>query len=327
MIEQYINDLFQKLHLGKVILPVETVSGGFMHRMYKVRTSEKIYAVKYLNPNIMARADAISNFQRAEALEKIIEDAKIPIVPALIFDNRKMQNIDGQFFYIFDWHEGKITDWNHITNEQCYAAGSILGSIHAIESKTEKSDVPESHIDWEGYLSKARNTNVEIANLLEHNLQLLSHAENEVNKARKALPDFCCISDEDMDPKNVMWENGKPYVIDLECLDYGNPVSHVLQLSLQWAGITTCNLDLKLTKSFFKGYLEAYDNGFRAYDKVFGLAYTWIEWLEYNLNRALGNCMDDAEKSMGVSEVKNTLNRMRYIYEHEKEILSVLQNL
>ena len=90
-----------------------------MHRMYKVRTSEKIYAVKYLNPNIMARADAISNFQRAEALEKIIEDAKIPIVPALIFDNRKMQNIDGQFFYIFDWHEGKITDWNHITTEQC----------------------------------------------------------------------------------------------------------------------------------------------------------------------------------------------------------------
>ena len=49
----------------------------------------------------------------------MIEDAKIPIVPALIFDNRKMQNIDGQFFYIFDWHEGKITDWNHITTEQC----------------------------------------------------------------------------------------------------------------------------------------------------------------------------------------------------------------
>lgn len=47
----------------------------------------------------------------------------------------------------------------------------------------------------------------------------------------------------------------------------------------------------------FEGYLEACDNGFRAYSEVFGLAYTWVEWLEYNIRRALGECMDEANRA------------------------------
>ena len=148
-----------------------------------------------------------------------------------------------------------------------------------------------------------------------------------MNKARLALPPIETIIDEDMDPKNVMWNNGVPVVIDLECLDYGNPISSALQLSLQWSGITTCDLDLRKVRAFFEGYTNAFDCGFKAYDKVFGLAYTWIEWLEYNITRALGDCMDESERSMGVSEVKNTINRIRYIYEHDSEIKDVLASL
>ena len=117
-----------------------------------------------------------------------------------------------------------------------------------------------------------------------------------------------------------MWENGKPLVIDLECLDYGNPASHVLQLALQWSGITTCNLKLNLVSSFFEGYHQAYDNGFHDYQKIFGLAYTWIEWLEYNIQRALGACTDEAERQMGVEQVVQTINRIKYLREKEDDI-------
>ena len=123
-----------------------------------------------------------------------------------------------------------------------------------------------------------------------------------------------------MDPKNVLWENGNPLVIDLECLDYGNPASHVLQLALQWSGITTCNLKLNLVKSFFAGYQKAYDNDFHDYSKIFGLAYTWIEWLEYNIQRALGACADEAERQMGVEQVVQTINRIKYLREKEDDI-------
>lgn len=158
------------------------------------------------------------------------------------------------------------------------------------------------------------------------NIQLLIHAEKELNAARSSLPDILCISNEDMDPKNVMWENGKPLVIDLECLDYGNPVSHALQLALQWAGTITYNIDVEKITAFFEGYLAVYDNGFRAYSSVFGLAYTWVEWLEYNIQRALGACVDEAERTLGISEVNNTINRINYIRSMEKEIKEALDS-
>lgn len=328
MIEQLIIKLFREIGLSEVIAPVVSVSGGFMHRMYKVHAGDKYYAVKHLNPNIMNRAEAISDFDRAEALESILEDAGIPVVPALVLNKKKRQMIDGHYFYVFDWLEGNVTDWNHISREQCYLAGNVLGKIHSLESKIMMAEEPEVRkTDWNSYIDTAVMSNNEISPLLTESKQLLLYAEAELNNARKQLPKISCISDGDMDPKNVMWENGRPLVIDLECVNYGNPISHALQLALQWSGIVTCNIDLALVRAFFEGYLKAYDNGFRCYDEVFGLAYTWVEWLEYNISRVLGSNIDEAERTIGVSEVNNTLNRIRYIYKLEEEIKTSLRQL
>ena len=328
MIEETIAKLFKENSLGDILLPIKPVSGGFMHRMYRVNTKDRSYAVKHLNSNVMKRPDAPANYKKAEALESKLENAGIAIVPALTLDGKKMQEADGEYFYIFNWVEGKITDWYDITPEQCKMAGNIQGRIHAIEYEEKSSAEPEiCSIDWSGHIAAAKTLNSEIAPVLKENEQLLYYAVDEMNKAREALPLIETIIDEDMDPKNVMWNKGEPVVIDLECLDYGNPVSSAVQLSLQWSGITTCDLDLEKVKSFFEGYKSAFDCGFKAYDKVFGLAYTWVEWLEYNIERALGDCMDESERSMGISEVKNTLNRIKYLYEHESEIKEVLASV
>ena len=266
-----IKQLFETLSLGTVTLPVVPVSGGFMHRMYKVCTANHTYAVKHLNPEIMKRPTAMENYKKAERLEAILESARIPIVPALAFDGKKMQELLGNYFYIFDWHEGNITDWNNITAEQCWKAGNIQGRIHAIGARQTAPSEPElSTIDWNEYLAKAADCK-EVEVLLKENLPLLEYAQTELNKARQSLPNITTIIDEDMDPKNVMWNNGEPVVIDLECLDYGNPVSSAIQLSLQLSGITLCDFDAENQKAFFQGYFQAYDNGFRDYKIVFGL--------------------------------------------------------
>lgn len=320
-IEELIAKLMPECGLGAVILPIESVSGGFLHRMYRVSTECGIYAVKHLNPQIMSRPGVHDNYKRAETIEHLLEQEGIPIVPSLTVNGNKMQNIEGHYFYIFNWQEGHITDWNHITNDECNIAGNILGKIHAINPQNISHTEPEfSKINWHEYAQKAQDEKSEIASLLADNVQLLIYAEKELNQARASLPDIICISNEDMDPKNIMWDKGKPRVIDLECLDYGNPISHVLQLALQWSGITTCNIDIEKMVAFFDGYLAAYDNCFRAYSSVFGLAYTWVEWLEYNIQRALGACTDEAERMMGISEVRSTINRIKYIKDVEKEI-------
>lgn len=324
-IEELLVKLMRVCGLGEIIADVETVSGGFIHRMYKVTTNSGIYAVKHLNAEIMKRPDAQENYARAEKIERMIEKSDVPIVPAMVMRGRKMQEIDGSFFYVFRWQNGQITDWNHISKEECYKAGNILGRIHAIEPRNIEAQMPEmSNIDWHSYLLKAKEEGSVISSILEENEELLIYAEKELNRARASLPAMVCLSNEDMDPKNIMWDNGMPWVIDLECLDYGNPISHAMQLALQWSGIVTCEMNVDRMIAFFDGYLEAYDNCFRGYSDVVGVAYTWVEWLEYNIQRALGNCVDEAERELGISEVRNTINRIAYIHQMEPQIKAAL---
>lgn len=326
-IERVLANLMAACGLGAISSPVESVSGGFLHRMYRVTTDCGTYAVKHLNPEIMGRPGVFENYARAERLESMIEKEGIPIVPSMTIHGNKMQNIEGHYFYIFNWQEGHITDWNNISNHECHMVGNILGRIHAIDPQNVSHQEPKlSEIDWHGYVLKTKEGKSEIASLLEDNEELLIYAEKELNKARVSLPDIQCVSNEDMDPKNIMWDNGNPWVIDLECLDYGNPISHVLQLALQWSGIVTCDMEIEKMIAFFDGYMEAYDNCFRAYSDVFGLAYIWVEWLEYNIRRALGVCMDEEEKTMGISEVRNTINRIKYIHTIEKNIKAALDS-
>lgn len=326
-IDKQISDLMKQCHLGAVIAPITPVSGGLMHKMYRVETDCGIYAVKCLNPEIIKRPDVLENYARAEQIERILEEKGLPIVPALTIDGQKMQHMANRYFYIFAWQEGKITDWHHITKEQCRTAGNILGQIHAVDPQNVSHKEPEvSNINWQAYVRKAEDQKSEIAAMLSEHLELLVSAENELNQARAALPDILCLTNEDMDPKNVMWDNGNARVIDLECLDYGNPISGALQLALQWAGITTCELDIEKMTAFFDGYLAAYDNCFRAYSSVFGITYTWIEWLEYNIQRSLGEQSDDAERALGMSEVKNTIHRICYIHDLEPEIKKILNS-
>ncbi len=329
MKEKTIENLLVKLvhicGLGEIIADVESVSGGLMHRMYKVITDSGVYAVKHLNAEIMKRPGVHENYARAEKIEGILENNDIPIVPAMVIGGNKMQKVDDQFFYIFRWQEGRITDWNHISEEMCFKAGNILGRVHGIAPKNIAYEAPEtSHIDWRGYVLRAKEQNSRITSLLEDNAVFLVYAENELNKARASLPPVLCLSNEDMDPKNIMWDHGIPWMIDLECLDYGNPISHVMQLALQWSGIVSGKMDVDKMIAFFDGYLEAYDNCFRGYSDVVGVAYTWVEWLEYNIQRALGNCMDEAERQLGISEVYNTMDRLKYIHKTVPQIKEAL---
>ena len=168
--------------------------------------------------------------------------------------------------------------------------------------------------------------NNSIATVLEDNLELLENSQEKLNEARRRLPSLRAICDDDMDPKNIMWDEGKAYVIDLECLDYGNPVSSCFNLSLQWSGTVNERFEKENLVAFYKGYLKAYDNGFRSYDKLFGIAYTWVEWLEYNIRRALGmEGKEEEEIKLGAEETIRTIDRIRYLNSIEDDICSVLK--
>ena len=327
-----ITKLMKRCGLGEVTAEITPVSGGLMHRMFKVTTESGTYAVKCLNPDIMKRPTARENYAVAETLEARLEEANIPMVAAMTIDGRKMQELDGNYFYIFRWQKGRITDAVNVTAEQCRKAGEMLGKIHAIDSKAaepQEGETPElSGIDFAEYARMAKEDGSPVAELLAESTGELTAAQQRLNEARLTLPAIVSICDNDMDPKNVMWFRGKPYVIDLECLAYDNPAGAFVDLALQWAGMANGTYQKERLIAFYEGYRSVYDNGFRAYDKLYGIAYTWVEWLEYNIRRALGlEGSGEDERQLGEWEVRNTVARIRAIGAAEEEICGTLREL
>ena len=87
-------DELERKYNMKLKQPPLRLSGGLMHKMYKLETDQGIYALKLLNPFIMQREDAMENYREAERLESILEQKKIPILSALSVNGSKMQEME-----------------------------------------------------------------------------------------------------------------------------------------------------------------------------------------------------------------------------------------
>ena len=117
MQQEFFTDVCKALHLGALQAPVTAVSGGYMHKMYKMTAEQGTYAVKLLNPSVMRRADVFCNLHLAETLEQELQNAGISIVPANTYNGEKMQCLQNQYFYVFDIQWNKmINTINHKVN-------------------------------------------------------------------------------------------------------------------------------------------------------------------------------------------------------------------
>lgn len=329
--------MVEALNLGTLSVKTEQVSGGYMHKMYRLETTQGRYAVKVLNSMVMKRPDALDNYERAECLEKILQENKLPVVPALEIDKRKMQCVDGKYFYVFEWSDGKAIPWREITGEHCKIIGGLLAKIHKLEQpehpgnckQGEETCEPENFsVDWEGYAELAKVKCPEIAEILWKNVALLKEAQESYNEALKSAPKLSCICNGDMDSKNVLWLDGKPQIIDLECLDYGNPFVEMFQLALSWSGGVVNNLDYECLREFISSYKKEYGEIKVDLKALYGIGFSWLDWLDYNVRRALGiECADASERQLGITQVSETLERIVYYTSIKEEVLSYLEEI
>lgn len=306
-------DILNKLELGSLTAQVKRVSGGYMHKMYSLETETGKYAVKLLNPIIMQREDVFKNYEIAERLEKILQINDIPIIPALEFGGKKMQCINNQYFYIFDWACGKALSSEEIKKEHCQTIGAILARIHKIEQRKEMSAREEIKIDWDFYIKLSNEKCPEIIALLIDNRELLYDSQKEGNLALKSVPPVISICNGDMDSKNVLWFDDNPQIIDLECLSYGNPYMELFQLALYWSGYENCSINYEHLISFITAYCQEYGKLQVDWDVLYKSNFGILEWLEYNVKRALMiECENEEERLLGIDQVKQTIKHIIY---------------
>lgn len=311
------------LQLGKVLEKPVQVTGGFMHRMFKVVTENGKYIIKLLNPNIMKRPTAMGNYKTADGIEKILKQHHIPAVYALEFNGTAMQEICGQYFYIFNWYDGKSLKDSEITAYHCEQIGKTLAEIHNIDLRNEPFERSGIHIDWQKYIRLAKEQQSPIYDIISDKIDLFNESMTKGNEAIKKMPPVKAICHNDMDSKNVLWLGNEFKLIDLECLGYSNPYLELFELALCWSGYETCNIDFKLFNTFFKSYFKNTNlNTDIDWEVMYYSNFGRLEWLEYNIKRALRiECDTDEEQQMGISEVKETVEHIIYYNNIKNEIL------
>jgi len=326
---EFIYEIFTYLNLGKIIKKPERLTGGLMHKMYKAVTNDRKYVVKLLNPNVMKRKDAIKNFENAEKLEEILYNNNIPAIYPLKFNDKKMQKLNGKYFYIFDFYEGCSIKNDKIKEINCSKIAKTLADIHNIDIKYEKYTRDEINIDWNYYINKSKNKVKEIYELLSKNIDLLNSSMKNGNIAIKNVPSIMSICHNDLDSKNVLWKNNDFKIIDLECLGYYNPYLELFELALCWSGYENLNADFELFKTFIKTYLKNIKFKFDIDIKtLYNSNYSRLEWLEYNIKRALGMESSNAdEQELGMNEVRNTINHVIYYDKIKDDIITNLESI
>ena len=288
--------LCQQLNLGALTEELSRHTGGLMHKMYRVATESGVYAVKCLNPHVMARPTATANFAAAERLERKLEQTDLPLLPALTIGGCKMQEMDGNFFYVVPYFEGKALTDDDITPAHCEMVGKTLAKLHQVEQKTEPINREILSFDWDEF------------GLSEEDTALLWQMQTAANAA--ILPPLSTICHNDMDPKNVLWHGMDCRVIDLECLGYGSPYPELLETALCWAGFERGEMDLDRFTAFVTAYAAAGGNLDADWAAVYAANAGRLGWLHYNLLRAGGSEGEEA-KELGKTEVEKTLKCIR----------------
>lgn len=324
-------EIFEKicrqLDLGSIEYSPVPLKGGFMHKMYSLFTAKGRYAVKLLNPFVMQREHAMENYHSAEELEIKLEQYHIPVLPAMTFAGRKMQEIDGRFFYLYEWYDGKAVKNEEITEAHCEKIGRVLAKIHGIESRSMPFKRNEIHIIWESYLDKMAVCNEEIYNLLKQNCSMFYEMQDKGNRAIRKIPSIVSICHNDLDSKNVLWNGKECRVIDLECLSYSSPFIELYETALRWSGYDNCNIDYRLFNKLIGSYQEVGGCLPMDWQIIYDSNYGSLEWLEYNVKRVLGiECVDE-EREIGLSEVRNTIAQIAYYHEKRNEIVDCLKRV
>lgn len=236
-----------------------------------------------------------------------------------------MQNISGQFYYLYEWFDGKALKDEEINEFHCQKIGKLLAQIHKIDRKESKDNMGEINVDWDYYIKMLESKNKELFNMLKENRTLLYESQNNGNIAIKKLPSIVSVCHNDMDSKNVLWSGMDCKIIDLECLGYSSPLMEMYELALCWSGYENCKIDYNLFSTFIQSYVEAGGQLYGNWETVYYSNYGRLEWLEYNLKRSLGIECSMEEIEIGISEVKETMEHVVFYNDAKNDILNCLK--
>lgn len=322
----------KKYGFGKVI-SITKIYGGLMHKMFKVETDKGIYCLKVLNPEVMSRKDAYGNFVVSESVSNLAKKDGIPVSSALNIDGNYLTKLDDMYYMVFDFVDGKTLKDEEITVEHCKKIGNVLAHIHSLDYKKiglEPNIVEYKKLyDWESYISNPNFSKMSYKNAFLKNYKKYSSLLKRVNERFNGSNKNQTICHSDMVPKNVMWNNDNPIIIDWECAGVANPEKELLEDALCWSGFLSNNFSSEKFIAIFKEYFKHRNiENVDWYDVICGNLAGRFSWLNYNLERSLGIVFNDKEElKLAENEVVKTIDEINRYLDLIGEIYDIIIKL
>lgn len=310
------------LSLGERTAPATPLHGGFIHRMFRVRTARGDYAVKLLNPEIMRRPDALGNYRAAEEGEALLEGAGLPILPAKTIAGRKLHCVDGQYLYVFDYFAGRALTGGEITPAHCAEIGAVLAKIHGVASRAASAPQDAPPIGWSRLAEDLLNVPGARAEglLLQSAVPMLARITADAEEAGRRLPPVEALCHNDMDPKNVLWRGADFRIIDLECVGFANPLQEMIDLAAAWSGGEEVRF-----RAFASAYRDAGGEAVTDAATLYDSRRNDLDWLAYNAGRALAK--EPQERETARQQIRLTVEKIRSDLRSRERILSWLAAL
>lgn len=304
-----------KYKLGRIVGEPETVGGGLLHHMFHVHTTQGEYAIKVLNPDIMKRPKALSNMIHSEIVSNLLKD-RVSLIAAKCIEGKHVIEEDDAFYMIYDWLEGGSVFAPDITVYDCEQIGSILGKIHVSDiniDSMEKQENSRDLYDWKLYLQKAEQENAECYEILKEHLESIVDWDKAVIAGFEELSAMQVISHRDLDPKNVMWKDKQPYIIDWEAAGYVNPYQELIEVLNYWITEEDGNYSKEKFDALLGAYTESMNISNVNWDTVLQCSFDgMLGWLEYNVKRALGlEGSGSDEQKEGLEQMKGTICELK----------------
>lgn len=308
-----IEKLCNYLHIGTLIEKPAPIYGGFSHKMYAVTTTQGKYAIKALNPQWMISPLAQQQIILSEQIARVAAK-RLSAIPANMFNNKTIQEIDGQLFLVFDWIDGSNVDYDKVAIEHSRIMGAALADIHRtdfsevnIPKDTSEDDIMEdkAEIDWRFYLHKGELENAVWVDLLKKNIDSLYDYYAQAVEASNSLANEYVISHRNLDTRNVLWQGYTPYIVDWENASWVNPFYDFVSTAIQWSNKNKDNF-----LAFAYGYKSKNELMAANWRQVLYMRLIEpLDWLEVCLKRSLKiDCDDPEEQQLGTEQVEYMIN-------------------
>ncbi|MGG4166468.1 aminoglycoside phosphotransferase family protein [Rossellomorea vietnamensis] len=302
--------------LGELVSKPKLLTGGLLHRMFAVETTQGKYAIKLLNPEIMKRPTAFQKYLNSEKVSNFVSNF-VPAISAEKINEDFIQRVNDQYYLVFKWLDGETLRQINIDNRHCEEIGRILADIHMTDFSslgiTNEINDKNHIIDWDYYLEKGKDERLEWVEILLENIDNLKKWNSIATEANQVLALNMVISHRDLDPKNVMWKHYKPVLIDWESAGFINPMHDLIETALYWSTSEIGEIDKQKFFSFIRGYKERYGEVHSDWRRVLSNGLNGkLDWLEYSLKRSLWiECTDEEEHKMGTEQVTGTINEIK----------------